>query len=179
LTATIKFLILGIAICLSHLNLLAQQRSVDSLENILKKINEDTSKLRLYLKLCNACEVKDNLKYAEPALKLADKILTQAIPEKEKKSILKQKAEAYRFIAFFYEDRISDNSEAISTYLKMLSVYEEINDEEGIISTIIAISNCYSQQGNMMIAMEYLQKALSLAQKLNNKKALYNFEWVT
>jgi adenylate cyclase len=174
LTTTIKYIILSITICFTNFSLPAQDRAVDSLENILKKTKDDTERLRLYLELCAVCDTKDNLKYTEPALDLADKLLSRTLNDNEKKIILKQKAEAYRFIAFFYNDQISDNSQAISSYLNMLSVYEEINDEEGIISALLEISNCYSQQGNMIKAMEYLQKALSLAQKLNNKKELAN-----
>ena len=48
---------------------------MDSLNLALKNAKHDTTRLSLYFKLCEVCEVSDNLKYAEPALKLVDKLL--------------------------------------------------------------------------------------------------------
>ena len=53
-------------------------QNIDSLKIELKKATQDTTQLRIYISLCNECDVKDNLIYAEPAMKLVDKLITNS-----------------------------------------------------------------------------------------------------
>ena len=82
----------------------AGKNVMDSLKVELQKSNEDTSRLRIYLELGAACDRKDYLLYAEPALQLADKLLLQTLPDSTKKMIRKQKAGAYWLAALYYSE---------------------------------------------------------------------------
>ena len=165
-------------LCFTHLTLLAQQSEVDSLENILKSTNQDTTRLNLYISLCNACDTKDNLKYAEPAVALADKLLEEVTNEKEKKNILKKKADAFYFMSIFYEEqrdtfKLSEyRKKRLAEHKKILSICQEINDKEGIIESIEQIVDCYDSEGNIPMELESLQKGLLISQKLNYKKGI-------
>ena len=59
-------------------NAYSQKRAVDSLEVLLKTAKQDTTRIKIYLALCEICDIKDKLKYAEPAILLSDKLLIQA-----------------------------------------------------------------------------------------------------
>ena len=75
----------------------AQQSKIDSLQKILQTAKEATTRLRLYLSLRFFCNDKDDLKYGEAAVQLADKLLSQTTNDKEKKKLLKQKAMAFDY----------------------------------------------------------------------------------
>jgi two-component system, NtrC family, sensor kinase len=160
-------------ICFTHLTVTAQNRAVDSLENVLMKLKDDTLKLRLYIKLCDVSEIKDYNKYTEPALKLAEKLLLNTKDENERKMILIQMAKSYHYIIHYYEEKM-DESTALLYYQKILSIYREMGDEEGILGTMLAISFILKNQGNIIKAMDYVQNGLSIARKTGNKKGIAN-----
>jgi len=54
---------------------LGQQSKFDSLLYCLKNSHEDTTRLDLLISLSVECVVDDNLKYAIPAVELANKLL--------------------------------------------------------------------------------------------------------
>lgn len=146
--------------------------TVDSLLKVLGKTKEDTTRLRTYINLCKACDTKDNLLYAEPALKLANKLLSQTIDLKSKKNIANQKAALYvYFKTFYYEYR--QNSEFILSFCKELLLnYQSLNDTIGIITTKLQISFYYLERYDAPKAMEYCQQALLLSEKIRYVKGM-------
>jgi len=171
MTRTIKYFLFGLTLCFCQFTLLAQKRKVDSLENILKNSKHDTTRLRLYLALGSVCDDKDNLKYTEPALKLADKLLSQTTNETEKENILKQKAIAFDYISNFYGNK-SDTAKMLAYRQKQLSIYQEIQDTARIAELILGYSYYYIAIGNLPKAVEYYQKGLSISRKMNYKKGI-------
>ncbi len=167
---TIKYYLIGLSFCLCSLSFFGQQRKIDSLQNLLQAAKEDTARIRLYLSLAEVCDIKDNLKYAEPALQLTDKILAKAGNSKERRLLLKQKAKIYNLIAIFYSDK-SDTS-IVGVELKELSIYEEIKDTANIVNSLGFLSAYYSTSGNIPKALNFCQKALSAAEKYNYKRGI-------
>jgi tetratricopeptide (TPR) repeat protein len=151
-----------------------QGRTIDSLNALLQNATQDTARLRLYLALGNACDLKDNLKYAEPAIQLAEKLLAQAKNEKEKEMLLKQKAHAYDFFTAFYHNGISLSKE-MEYYQKQLAVYQEAHDSMNMARTLLGIIDNYKGQGDDYKAMEECQTGLLLTQKMNYKKGIARF----
>ena len=52
----------------------AQQRQIDSLKICIAKSNNDSLKIELYKKICEACSLEENLKYGNEALKITENI---------------------------------------------------------------------------------------------------------
>src|SRR6476620_3359127 len=52
----------------------AQDTKMDSLQNLLKFAKEDTNKVKILYELSEKCAQEDILKYAIPALELAEKL---------------------------------------------------------------------------------------------------------
>ena len=65
----------------------SQSRIIDSLKTKLQISKDDTTRLNIYLSLGEACEKKDNMLYAEPALNLCDKILSGKLNKEERNRI--------------------------------------------------------------------------------------------
>jgi hypothetical protein len=85
--------------------LLAQNKKMDSLKVELKNAKQDTTRLRIYLAICDACDVKDNLKYAEPAIDLVNKIIAETKKEKERNELLKEKMLLENVLSVYYKSK--------------------------------------------------------------------------
>ena len=87
----------------------SQNRVMDSLNVLLKNAKEDTTKLRIYMALIQACEKKDNLLYAEPALNLVDKLLSKTQSEEVRENLFDQEHNLLYSVVVYYtiNDKIS------------------------------------------------------------------------
>ncbi len=153
---------------------IGQQRVVDSLNVKLKNTKNDTTRLRLYFALCDACELVDNLKYAEPIVKLADKLIIQSKNNQERLFFLYEKAKAYNFInLYYYEYKESNNW--IECKNKQLLIYKEVKDTALIVNTLYAICSYYKEEGNFPKAIESVKSGIDLCKKLNYKLGIAAF----
>ena len=149
----------------------ASNKLIDSLKAELQKSKEDTSRLRIYLELGAASDKKDNLLYAETALKLADKLLLQTLPDSTKKMIREQKAGAYSLAATYYSEGTQINLKKENEYYEMMiNLFREAKDPVNTIDVIRAVSWYYSSKGNFLLSMEYIRKGITLSKEMNYKK---------
>ncbi len=171
---TKKYLIfLFVILCMAkHVD--AQNKIVDSLKTELQNAKQDTTRLRIYIALDGECQIKDNLIYAEPAVALADKLISQSKNEKERNKILKQKADAFNYIIAFYYYKF--NSRNISKVLeygqKRLSILQEIKDTINIVNSMLELSIYYQGIGNLPKALEFSNKAFSSSKETHYKKGM-------
>ncbi|MEI6489486.1 MAG: SpoIIE family protein phosphatase [Bacteroidota bacterium] len=149
----------------------AQTKKMDSLKVELGKAKQDTTRLRIYKALCNECDVKDNLKYGEPAIKILDKLITLAKTDAEKKKRLEQKADAYEVLRLYYDDK-GDTAKFLDVQQKRLLIYQEAKDTEAIVASIRVFSNYYKSIGNYHKAIEYAQKGMDISKEMNYKKGI-------
>ena len=82
---------------------LCRSQNMDSLQLAFKTAKNDTTKLQVLIELSNQCQPNDILLYANPALELADKMLSDGSNLKYK-TIKSSKAGAFNNIGFFYND---------------------------------------------------------------------------
>ncbi|MES2681409.1 MAG: tetratricopeptide repeat protein [Bacteroidota bacterium] len=169
-----KFYFLALAFIFCPFISFGQQKEVDSLEKLLKVAKPDTTRLNLYLALCYACNIKDNLKYSEPAIALADQLLQNTGDEVFRKKILKQKATAYGISRFFYEQQ-GEEKKALDYRKKQLTIALNIKDTIEIVNNLYALCSYYKATGNFPKALEVLQKGLSLSEAMNYKKGIAGF----
>src|SRR3954469_6455578 len=109
-----------------------QNSQIDSLQNLLKRAKQDTNKVNLLYQLSEVCEEEDILKYAIPALELAEKI-------EYKKGI----ADASNNIGYVLNNN-GDKNKALEFHYKSLKIREEIRDKEGIASSLNNIAVIYN-----------------------------------
>jgi signal transduction histidine kinase len=138
----------------------ARDTKMDSLQNLLKTVKEDTNKVKILYELSDECAQEDILKYAIPALKLAEKL-------NFKKGI----ADALNNIGYFYYSR-GDLSLSLEYYYKSLKIREEIGDREGIAGSFNNIAVVYNNRGDVLKALEYHDKSLKAQQNIGNKEGV-------
>ncbi len=169
-----KFYFLVLAFVFYPLISFAQQKQVDSLEKLLKVSKPDTTRLKLYLALGYACNIKDNLKYSEPAIALADQLLKNTGDAVVRKKIFKQKAIAYGISRFYYEQQ-RDEKKALVYRKKQLSIALNIKDTVEIVNNFYALCSYYKAVGNFPEALEVIQQGLSLSEAMHYKKGIAGF----
>lgn len=169
-----KYFLIAVLL-LSYCNFcIGQQRVVDSLNIVLKTTISDTTRLQLYFALCDACDVKDNLKYAQPAIQLINKLAENSKDKKQKLNFLQKKAFAYNyFMVYYFENKQSDNW--IKVRNEQLSIYKELNDTVLIVNTLYSICNFYKEQGNYPKALETVRSGIDLSKNLNYKYGIAGF----
>ena len=151
----------------------SQGKTIDSLKAELQKAKEDTTRLKLYIELGSACERKDNLLYAEPALQLADKLLSQTLPDSMKKMIREQKAGAYSLMALYYSEGTQIDLKKENEYCeKMIRLFREAKDTVNTIDIIRGLGQYYLSKGDFSRSMEYIQKGISISKEMNYKKGI-------
>ena len=152
-------------------SLFAQNNTVDSLNTLLHSAQEDTTKLRLYFELAYACDIEDNLKYAEPAITLIDKLTLKTSNENLKKELLKKKSEAYDFIVFYYQKKDDDKKQQEYAQKKLIVCYQ-LKDSACILYTHMNLAAHFRRQGNLPLALEFYQKGLDACYALNYKEGI-------
>jgi hypothetical protein len=78
---------------------------MDSLKIELQKAKSDTIRLKIYESLCDECVVEDNLLYAEPLMKLLDKMILNSPNKIDKKKLIEKKINAYHFFTTYYNSK--------------------------------------------------------------------------
>lgn len=169
-----KHLLFGVILFFCHFLSFSQENKIDSLQKLLQNAKHDTLRLQLYLALCEECDIKDNLKYAEPAIKLADKLISEATNEKQKKKYSQRKVDAIKYVVAFYQNN-GDTSKVFSYNQEILSICQKMQDTINIRKSFFFFVNYYSAIGNLPKALEYCQNGLSISQEMNDKIGIGRF----
>ena len=104
---------------------IAQNKQIDSLLSVLKTAREDSNKVNILYQLSELCDAEDILKYAEPSLKLSEKL-------NYKKGI----ANSFNNIGFVHSEN-GQVEKALEFYIHALKIQEEIGDKGKRLLTII------------------------------------------
>ncbi|MBL0137071.1 MAG: tetratricopeptide repeat protein [Bacteroidetes bacterium] len=156
----------------------SQNRIMDSLKTELQNARQDTTLLRLFLALGEACEIKNNMLYAEPAVELADKLLSQNIDEKQRKIILEQKSRAYDLIIVFYtKNNNTDWNKVIEFIQARLAGYEKEGNKRRIGEALLDISYLYFYKSDTAGYLEYTNKSLAVFFEIKDTVFLLNGYW--
>lgn len=145
---------------LPYLVIQAQDNTIDSLLNLLKKEKTDTGKINHYNNLFLQYEFTDNVKakeYVNKALELSKKI-----------DYKKGLAITYKYLGFFAEDT-GNYQQAIIHYQQSLKISEKLVDKKGISATLGNIGSGYYYQGDYPKALNFYFKALRITEELGDK----------
>ncbi len=166
-----KKIILFCTLLFCHFFSLAQNHTLDSLQNELKKtVNNDTLKVNILNQISKAYlydfNNMDKMKqYAALAIQLAQK-------EKFKKGL----GYAYIYFGIYYYNQ-SNYEYALTYYNKSLSYLEQVNDKKGMGSCYLNIGTVYGTQGDYKKALDYMLNAVKLKIESNDTRgtsAVYN-----
>ncbi|CAG5017108.1 hypothetical protein DYBT9275_05702 [Dyadobacter sp. CECT 9275] len=141
----------------------AQSSKIDSLENLLRKSSEDTSRVNLLVDLAMeywASAPENTIHYSEKALQLAQKL-----------NYLRGQARSYQGIAVYHWQK-SDYISSIATYKKGKKTYEQIGDKAGIAKILSGMGLVYGEQGNYTEALDHYLQAVAIFRELGYQSGI-------
>lgn len=139
------------------------QKTIDSLLNVLKQNSNDTNSANCLNQL--ASEYKSNepqkaKEFAEKALSLSQKI-----------SYKKGIANSYHLYGMIHSN-LSDNDKAMEYYMLSLKINEELGNKKGMSTSYNNIGSIYFHEGNYEKALKYYLISLEIDELLNEEKGM-------
>ena len=144
----------------------AQDRQIDSLVKIANTTNVDSLKLNVYLKICDLCDIHDNLKYGLTIDLLTTKLITQAKNEAEKIKFIRKKLYAYKLISYYYEE-IGDIDSMKAYNERGITLAKSTKNSELILGEIIQF---FKTEEISLAKQKQLEIDLANKQKENERK---------
>ena len=138
----------------------AQRTTIDSLQNLLSTAKEDTNKVNILYQLSEACAEEDILKYAMPALQLAEQL-----------NFKKGMAQASNNVGYAYNN-LGELNKALQYYQNSLRIYEELGNKGGVANLLNNIAVIYNNQGDISKGLAYHQKSLQMQKEVGNKEGV-------
>jgi len=141
----------------------------DSLRNVLKSAVHDSTRVKLYADLTDACSLDEILTYAVPGVKLCEKAIAE-------------KREPTRFYLWYYGgllnnigyyySRHGDVSKALEYYKKAAAILESINSKKEAAILLNNIAYIYQNQGDVRRALNYYFENLRVQEELKDDKGM-------
>lgn len=158
-----QYITLTFAVLLSASPLCFANNQIDSLQNILKQTHSPKQRLSLLLKLSEAMLLKEDhhcLEYAEEALMLADSINSKI-----------EIAEA-NYLSGCAWRLCGDNSTSIAKLFASVELFKELSLTDKESQSLCEIGETYRANGNRDLSLEFLKKALTIQQTINDSAML-------
>ncbi|HLA57293.1 MAG TPA: SpoIIE family protein phosphatase, partial [Puia sp.] len=146
-----------------------QNKKMDSLNLALRNAGNDTTRLQVYLELCEECNMKDNLKYALPAIKLTEELLSGHPDSEVRRELLRQKGSFISFIYAYYLNK-KNYSKAMEINQGLYPVYRELEDTMKMERIFANTANCIFWGGNTARAFDSLMSRLKYYEVRGLKK---------
>ncbi|MES2592149.1 MAG: tetratricopeptide repeat protein [Bacteroidota bacterium] len=150
-------------------------KTIDSLQIVLKTAKQDTLRVNALIAIAGEFAVSNpdtvNVLY-EMGLAIIENNLSTATGI-SRNVFIGYKALIFGNIGDGYETQ-GNLSKALEYHYKSLKLQEEIQDEQGIATSLNSIGMIYSNQGDAPKALEYCQKSLKIVERLNDKLAIAN-----
>ena len=141
----------------------AQNARIDSLQNLLKTIKQDTSRIMTILEICRAYKIE--LNNMDSVSVYANKVLAQSEAIQFKKGI------AYALLYTGMRHWKKGNYDlALIDYKRCLGLMQEENIKHGESSCYINMGQVYAELGNYQQAIDYMLKGIKVKEELKDKK---------
>lgn len=155
-----------------------QNIKTDSLLNLIKSGNKDTSNLIHLFNLADEYETIGNypegISVSKKAIKLADEISASSARNiVVYQTAQKYKAKAHGNLGIIYRNT-GDHSEALKNHFAALKIREGLNDRKGIASSYNNIGMVYDDQGNYPEALKFYLSSLKIKESIGDKKGIAN-----
>lgn len=125
---------------------------IDSLENVLKTLPDDTNRVNTLIKLCGVLTYSDT--------KRVQGVADTTIELSQKLNFKKGEGKGYVYMGYYYH-RLGNEPRAIEFLLKALVIFESINDKQQIAVCNNNVGVIYLSQDDTKAALNHFHKALS------------------
>jgi len=171
-----RSIILSVLLLFSYNFGLTQTRLLDSLKGELKVAKADTTKLRIYLMLGDACEKKDKLEYTEPALNLVDKLLLKERNKHERQKLVEQEQALLYPFGFYY--RYSNTEvwdKAMSNLQSRLQAIEKTGDQKRAATFLYEMARIsLDEKKDSSLFRTYMLRSISVAKENKDTALIVN-----
>jgi serine phosphatase RsbU (regulator of sigma subunit) len=141
---------------------------IDSLLQEINKTKSDSTKIKLYLRVCDLCDLADNLKYAEPIILIIDKLLPLTKDSLFRKRLMQWRFQAIEIEVIYFQGNKELIAEEEKLYKKHMQVAIRNDVYESYTDAVLMLSDYYFKQGNMLKKLNILQEGYE-----TNKKAKF------
>lgn len=139
----------------------AQERTIDSLKQIVETGAKDTAVVMAYIRLSDELVKIQNLEESFNYAKKAENLAA---------TLNFKKGEAYALKNIGVVEYYQGNYVAVlDNWVKSLEVFESIQDDLGVANLTNNLGVLYYSQGNSVKALEYYLKSLQMSEKLDNR----------
>jgi tetratricopeptide (TPR) repeat protein len=171
---SLKYILILFCICISGYTSLAQNKTIDSLLQVIKISNHDTTRCFLLNIIVESyAEESIWVKHNNQMRNLAEKNLKELGPAD---SLTKNVFLKYLSLALNNFGYLSDSKGniplAIDYYSRSLAIMSQIGNKEGIAVCLNNIGFVYDNQGNIAQALEYYSRSLKIQEEIGNKKGI-------
>ncbi len=156
------------ALCLHKLS--GQNKKIDSLLSFAKITRIDSLKLNSYVKICDLCDIYDNLKYGHITDSLATKLITQSKSEPEKLKFIRKKLYAYNIIRIYYQKL--NNKDSISIYHERAFKLAKRTNIVDLICEVNSAYVAYVMMNQKDLALQLAYENLEVSKKANDCKLI-------
>lgn len=148
----------------------AQNSKIDSLLSLVKTTSVDSLKLNSFLKICNLCDIYDNLKYGRITDSLATKLINQSKNETEKLKFIRKKLYAYTIIRIYYQKL--NNKDSINAFHERAIKLAKTTKNTTLICEVNASYVDYIKMLQNDLALQLAYENLELSKKENDCKLI-------
>jgi tetratricopeptide (TPR) repeat protein len=159
----VKYIILFLFFSLCTADSYAQTNVKDSLQILLQKEKQDTSRVILLTEL--------SFEYSGNKPDTAMVLAMEALSLSQRIGFFKGQAASFNRIGTAYE-ALGNSSKAMAFYIKALKLNEKIENLRGIARNLNNIGNIYLDQGEYSQAIDYYLKSKKLAEQINSKEGI-------
>lgn len=149
---TVAFTILALVSTYTFTTAQTYSSKIDSLENALKALPEDTNRVNTLIKLCEVLTYSDT--------KRVEEVANTTIKLSEKIDFKKGTGKGYVYMGYYYH-RLGNEPRAIEFLLKALAIFETIHDNRQIAVCNNNVGIIYLSQDDTQAALNHFNKALS------------------
>jgi tetratricopeptide (TPR) repeat protein len=166
--------ILSFFILFLHHFVFAQNEMIDSLKTALNNTKTDTAKLRIYLSMNKACNKKDKLLYAEPALLLVDKLLSKETNKQKRHKLIDQEKALLNSVGEYYRGRnTADWNKAMTYFQSRLQSIEKKGDLKRTATFLYTMAGIsIDEKKDSSLFRSYILRSLSVSKAIEDSASV-------
>ncbi|MDX2173243.1 MAG: tetratricopeptide repeat protein [Bacteroidota bacterium] len=162
-------------LCGISVELLSQNKTIDSLQLAVKNAKNDTSKC-YYLHKIIEFTIGNNDSVCNQSCRTLIVYCEKNIPNNENNTLIlntyyRYYAEALNTIGYLFQNK-KNPERGLEYYKKSLNILVKLDEKKGIATLYNNIAYIYDNQSNNMLAIEYYSKSLSIHESINNKEGI-------
>jgi tetratricopeptide (TPR) repeat protein len=147
-------------------SLAQENKTLDSLQSVVKNAKNDTIKIKALSELSELCDEEDILKYAAECSTLCEKAIASG--KQPKLFYLKKLAQSVNNTGYYYSHH-NNVEEALAHYKRALVIEEKLGDKKELAIQMNNLATILYVRGDFSQALDYFFKGLKIQEEIGDK----------